>query len=174
MIYAKQSVQQARMGSKMTAVCCSCRSSSTPLPVCTLFLSHFPAPEMQLWELLHPGILLSASGWVQPVGSTERREERWKSWRWCLYLHPSLPDSGCFWQCQTTPSQGLQVQRGPPASHVPLLPFQAHVWLCLLSSVPQVASSDLIIPLQVVFLTKSTAKSYWEYYLFLFLILAHT
>ena len=117
----------------------SCASHPPPpLPVYALFLSHFPAPEMQLWELLHPGFLLSASGWVQPVDITERRQERWKSWRWCVYLLPSPSDSGCFWQRQITPFQGLQVQLGSLQHHTslscPFKPTCGYTFLLLLVS----------------------------------------
>ena len=102
MICAKQSAQ-ALMYSQITVVCTLCQLSSN-----SFTCIHFPSfllsiPESWLWELLCSGFFAfcllteSSSGKYRKQGKKEKMK---------AYFFPSLPDSGCFWQCQVTPFQG--------------------------------------------------------------------
>lgn len=169
------------MGSKVTAACFLCQSSSTPFTcVCSLSLP-LPCPRKAALRTAPPW-LFAFCLWLSPASGHNREETGEMEKLEVMRLPPSL--TVWFRMLLAVPDNPFSRTPGsarlPPAPHFPLLPFQAHVWLLFLLSLvsgyfstpggffgPDHTSVNSLFD-------KSTDKSYWEYYLFLFLILAHT
>lgn len=133
MIYAKQSAQ-AGIGNKMAAVCFLRPSSSTALTrVCSL---SFPLPCPRNAALrTAPPWLFAFCLWLSPASGQHREETGEMEKLEVMCLPPSLPI--WFRMLLAAPDNPFSRTPGsarlPPASHFPLLPFQAHVWLHLLA-----------------------------------------
>lgn len=102
-----------------------------PLPVYTLPSFPLPCPRKLALRSAPPRLLcFLPSGWFQPVGNTERIQERGKRWR-MMHLFLSLPSwFRMLLAVSDDPFSRAPVLAGIPlVSLFPFLPLQAYVWL---------------------------------------------